>query len=162
MQLIITVDAEADNQWDVEAPQTTANLAAMPRFQRLCDRFGFPPTYLCTQEIVTSPNFRGTIAAYASDGRAEVGAHLHPWSTPPFDAAWDGIGAARPYPSELPRRARSTQARHADLGYHGTGGRTTGKLSGRPLGLIRRSDRAAGDPRLSGGLLGHSGSVVVG
>ena len=81
MKLVITVDAEADNQWDVEAPQTTANLAAMPRFQRLCDRFGFPPTYLCTHEIVTSPNFRGTIAAYASDGRAEVGAHLHPWST---------------------------------------------------------------------------------
>ena len=100
MQLIITVDAEADNQWDVAAPQTTANLAAVPRFQRLCDQFGFPPTYLCTHEVVTSPDF-GTIAAYASDGQAEVGAHLHPWSTPPFDATWDGAGA-RPYPSELP------------------------------------------------------------
>ena len=102
MQLIVTVDAEADNQWDVGAPQTTANLAEVPRFQRLCDQFGFPPTYLCTHEIVTSSSFRGTIAAYASDGRAEVGAHLHPWSTPPFDAAWDGVDAARPYPSELP------------------------------------------------------------
>ena len=102
MQLIITVDTEADNQWAVEAPQTTNNLDVMPRFQRLCDQFRFPPTYLCTHEVVTSPSFRGTIAAYASDGRAEVGAHLHPWSTPPFDAVWDGIGAARPYPSELP------------------------------------------------------------
>ena len=39
----------------------------------------------------------------ADAGRAEVGAHLHPWSTPPFDAAWDGAGAALPYPHELPR-----------------------------------------------------------
>ncbi len=102
MQLISTVDAEADNQWDVEAPQTTANLDAVPRVQRLCDKFGYPPTYLCTHEVVTSPRFQDTIAAYASDGKAEAGAHLHPWSAPPFDAAWDGVGAARRYPSKLP------------------------------------------------------------
>ncbi len=62
MQLISTVDAEADNQWDVEAPQTTANLDAVPRVQRLCDKFGYPPTYLCTHEVVTSPRFRDTTA----------------------------------------------------------------------------------------------------
>lgn len=102
MQLIITVDAEADNQWDATAPQTVDNLATLERFQQLCDEHGFPPTYLCTYEVVTSPAFERTMGPAVRDGRAEAGAHLHPWSTPPFDRDWDGNGAARPYPLELP------------------------------------------------------------
>lgn len=102
MQLIVTVDTEADNQWDVAAPQTLANLEAVPRFQHLCDAHDLPPTYLCTYEVVTSGAFAHTIGPAAEQGRAEVGAHLHPWSTPPFDTEWDAPGTARPYPSELP------------------------------------------------------------
>ena len=102
MRLVITVDTEADNQWRPEAPQTVENLAVVPRFQSLCDEYGFPPTYLCTYEVATSPAFESAIGSAAAD-RAEVGAHLHPWSTPPFDRAWDGNGAAHPYPLELPR-----------------------------------------------------------
>lgn len=99
MYLIITVDAEADNQWDRVAPQTVANLEAVPRFQRLCEEHGFPPTYLCTQEVATSPAFERTIGSAVAAGRAEVGAHLHPWTTPPFDPEWDVAGT---FPSELP------------------------------------------------------------
>ena len=99
MRLLITVDAEADNQWDRTAPQTVANLEAVPRFQRLCEEHRFPPTYLCTHEVATSAAFERTIGAAAAAGRAEVGAHLHPWSTPPFDPEWDVTGV---YPSELP------------------------------------------------------------
>ena len=102
MQLILTVDTEADNQWNVRAPLTTANLTRVPRLQRLCDEFGFAPTYLCTYEVATSDAFAETLTPHAADGRAEIGAHLHPWSTPPFDIDWDGVGTARPYPSELP------------------------------------------------------------
>ena len=103
MRLVITVDTEADNQWDAGAPQTVENLAAVPRFQRLCEEYDFPPTYLCTYEVVTNPAFERAIGSAADAGRAEVGAHLHPWSTPPFDAARDGGGAALCYPHELPR-----------------------------------------------------------
>ena len=102
MRLIITVDAEADNQWDATAPPTVENLATLARFQRLCDEHGFPPTYLCTYEVVTSPAFERTIGLAVRAGRAEAGAHLHPWSTPPFDCDWDGNGIAHPYPLELP------------------------------------------------------------
>ena len=102
MRLIITVDAEADNQWDATAPPTVENLATLARFQRLCDEHGFPPTYLCTYEVVTSPAFERTIGPAVRDGQAEAGAHLHPWSTPPFHRDWDGNGTAHPYPLELP------------------------------------------------------------
>ncbi len=78
MQLILTVDTEADNQWNVHAPLTTANLLRVPRLQQLCDEFGFAPTYLCTYEVVTSDAFAETVTPHAADGRAEIGAHLHP------------------------------------------------------------------------------------
>ena len=102
MKLIITVDTEADNQWEPGATLTTNNIAHVPRFQALCERFEFPPTYLCTHEVVTSADFDDTLRRSMRAGRAEIGAHLHPWSTPPFDAAWDEGGRARTYPSELP------------------------------------------------------------
>ncbi len=35
------------------------------------------------------------------DGRAEIGAHLHPWTTPPF-TPWDRSERVAAYPSELP------------------------------------------------------------
>ena len=102
MKFLLTVDTEADNQWDVDAPLTTANLACIPRFQTLCDEFGFCPTYLCTYEVVTSDAFDRILLPYLRERHAELGAHLHPWSTPPFDDEWDAGGLGHAYPSELP------------------------------------------------------------
>ena len=55
MYFIITVDTEADNQWADPVPKTTENIKFIPRFQALCDRFGFKPTYLCPYEMVKDP-----------------------------------------------------------------------------------------------------------
>ena len=111
MKLILTVDTEADNQWNVGAELTTDNLSYVPRFQALCEHFEFPPTYLCTYEVVTSALFKGTLGQPARDGHAEVGAHLHPWSTPPFDATWDDVDRGHPYPSELPTELLQSKLR---------------------------------------------------
>lgn len=111
MKLILTVDTEADNQWDVGAELTTDNLGYVPRFQALCEHFEFPPTYLCTYEVVTSAVFDGTLGQPARNGHAEIGAHLHPWSTPPFDAVWDDADRGHPYPSELPTELLQSKLR---------------------------------------------------
>ena len=68
MKLILTVDTEADNQWNVGAELTTDNLSYVPRFQALCEHFEFPPTYLCTYEVVTSALFKGTPRGTMSTG----------------------------------------------------------------------------------------------
>lgn len=106
MYIVITIDTEADNQWDPTARQTVRNLAYVPRFQRLCERFGFPVTYLCTYEVAGDPMFtseRG-FRGWQDRGTAEVGAHLHPWSTPPLaPETGDHAPTPRPYPSELER-----------------------------------------------------------
>jgi hypothetical protein len=103
MDVIVTVDTEADDQWDRGKPDlTTANLAAVPRFQELCDRHGMKPTYLCTWEVVEDERF-ASLREYQHHGRAEVGAHLHPWTTPPLDDAEGGFERRTfgMYPSEL-------------------------------------------------------------
>lgn len=101
VDLVITIDTEADNQWETGKPIETRNIAHIPRFQELCDRYGFPPTYLCTYEIVIDDAFASTLKAFQDAGRAEVAAHLHPWSNPPLENdAYDLVG--RPFPSELP------------------------------------------------------------
>lgn len=103
MKFVITVDTEADNQWAPGDHLDTHNLAYLPRFQSLCERFGFPPTYLCTYEVIQSRHFAPTLGRFHRCRAAEIGAHLHPWSNPPFDDAKtrSAKSVARPYPSEL-------------------------------------------------------------
>ncbi len=106
MKVILTVDTEADDQWDGPEKVTTKNLAFIPRFQKLCEEHGMKPTYLCTYEVVASEIFQTTLRAYQDAGNAEIGAHLHPWSNPPF-AGGPGVAVFDrteypSYPSELP------------------------------------------------------------
>lgn len=84
MDFIITIDTEADNQWARPKTLTTENARFISRFQKLCERFDFPPTYLCTHEMVADPRFQDILGPFQEGGRAEIGAHLHPWSSPPF------------------------------------------------------------------------------
>ena len=103
MDVIVTIDTEADDQWDRSRTElSTDNLDCIPRFQELCDRFDVPPTYLCTSEVVEDPRF-DALRGYQDAGRAEIGAHLHPWTTPPPDHSRAGPGHDAPgtYPSEL-------------------------------------------------------------
>jgi len=103
MDVIVTIDTEADNQWDRSRTElSTENLEFIPRFQDLCTRHGMKPTYLCTWEIVEDPRF-DSLRRYQEAGLAEIGAHLHPWTTPPMESSQNGLdrGAFGTYPSEL-------------------------------------------------------------
>lgn len=102
MDLIITVDTEADNQWRRPSPTTTQNIRFIPRFQALCDRFAFKPTYLAGYLAANDAEFQNVICAYQESRRAEIGAHLHPWATPPVDRSVEGDERHHPFPHELP------------------------------------------------------------
>jgi len=85
MKFILTVDTEADNQWVPGLPITTQNLRFIPQFQSLCDTFRIYPTYLVTSEICDDRFAVKLLTEYWGSGRAEIGSHLHIWSTPPFE-----------------------------------------------------------------------------
>lgn len=84
MNFILTIDTEADNQWDHGREITVENIKFIPRFQNLCERHRIKPTYLVTSEICEDNFAREIFKDYLIKGRAEIGAHLHSWTTPPF------------------------------------------------------------------------------
>lgn len=104
MDFIISIDTEADNQWDHGIVLTTENIKFVPRFQELCNKYQIRPTYLVTSEICGDSFAREIFSDYLSTGKAEIGAHLHSWTTPPFE---DKVGyryndASHAFATELP------------------------------------------------------------
>lgn len=94
--LLVTVAVESDMpRGEVQARPTLDNLRVLPRFQSLCQDSGLRPTYLVTWQVSQAP--AAELLAKAQDaGRCEVGAHLHPWSTPPFLPDEDRLAAVPP------------------------------------------------------------------
>ena len=102
MKLLITIDTEADNQWARGDEIELKNVEYIPRFQELCDTYFFKPTYLITYEMATSERFIEKIGPYQTEGRAEIGAHLHPWANPPFIPLTNNDIKYHPFPHEYP------------------------------------------------------------
>jgi hypothetical protein len=100
---VITLDTEPDNEWGRPSVATTENARFIPRFHDLCQQVGgFKVTYLMTYEMAEDPFLRGYLLPRLRAGECEVGAHLHPWNTPPVVPATDDDMRHHPYPYEYP------------------------------------------------------------
>jgi hypothetical protein len=84
MEFILTIDTEADNQWDHGRNLTLENIKFVPRFQDLCNKYLVKPTYLVTSEVCEDSFSKELFRDYMYRDMAEIGAHLHSWTTPPF------------------------------------------------------------------------------
>lgn len=81
---LITIDTEADNQWNPNQPPTTENAKYLPRFQELCEKYKLKPTWLTTYEMANDPFFVEYFKEKQDKGLCEIGMHLHAWNTPPY------------------------------------------------------------------------------
>ncbi len=55
---LITIDTEGDNLWQKHDSITmTENAKYLPRFQQLCEKYGFKPVYLTNYEIAIDPAY---------------------------------------------------------------------------------------------------------
>ena len=97
MRIIVTVDTEADDQWNRARSLTIENVFALDRFQNLCERYAMPPTYLLTHEVAVDARAAEQFRVWQKKG-AEIGSHLHPWTTPPLSSGED---VETTFPSEL-------------------------------------------------------------
>ncbi len=104
MKLAVTIDTEADAQWGPGVPATTRNVDVWEPFQELCERHGVTPTYVITSEIAEDERARELLSGWSQRGGAEVGAHLHPWTTPPYldRAGLRENDSVHAFPSQLP------------------------------------------------------------
>jgi hypothetical protein len=96
---LISIDTEGDNlwAWKVGDPIYTENAKHLYRFQILCEKYGFKPTYLTNYEMAKSKDFQSFAKVAIRGGNAEIGMHLHAWNTPPqydFNKLAEQPGAA--------------------------------------------------------------------
>lgn len=96
---IITIDTEGDNlwQWKQGDKITTENVKFLPRFQQLCDEYGFKPVWLTNYEMVSDPKFVAFTKSTLRENRCEIGMHLHAVNNPPIAELSVAFPANFPY-----------------------------------------------------------------
>lgn len=142
--LLAGIDTEADDQWSEAGRRnlTVRNAERLPALQALFEEFGARPTYVVTYEMATREESAPVLRELARSGRCEIGAHLHPWSSPPFRPE-DLASHTYPHnlPTELLERQLSelTEVIESSLGVRPTTYRAgRNGLDGRSLGILER------------------------
>jgi hypothetical protein len=107
--LHVVVDTEAEFDW--HAPFTpdlsaVSALHALPSAQLIFDRYGLRPVYLIDYPVASQPEGVAAIRAITGRGAAALGAHLHPWTTPPLDTP---IDRRLSFPGNLPEAAEAAK-----------------------------------------------------
>jgi hypothetical protein len=128
--VLVGVDTEADDQWSEAGRRALSvrNAERLPALQALCDTLGVRPTYLVTHEMATREQSAAVLRDLAATGRCEIGAHLHPWSSPPYRPE-DQYGR---YPHQLPTDVLRRQLRElTEAIEQGLGRRPTSYRAGR-------------------------------
>ncbi len=100
--LHVVIDTEAEFDWDKPFAETLTAVSAMAQVQSaqaIFDRYGLRPTYVIDYPVASQTAAIAAIAAIAERGGCAIGAHLHPWTNPPFGAP---IDQAMSFPGNLP------------------------------------------------------------
>lgn len=105
---IITVDTEGDDLWHYKKGESvkTENSLYLPKFQELCEKYGFKPVWLTNYEMACDQRYVDYIRPKMEKGLCEVGIHVHAWNNPPlFDlnGAYTGNPYLIEYPSDVMR-----------------------------------------------------------
>src|SRR4051812_23820351 len=85
-ELLIVVDTEEEFDWTRPVARKNVGTRAIPaqaRAHDIYDRFGVVPTYVVDYPVATDDASVRFLAGLRDAGNAEIGAHLHPWVTPP-------------------------------------------------------------------------------
>lgn len=85
-RFIVMVDTEEEFDWRApfsRAADATTSISALPEATARFNAQGVCPTYLCDYPVVTHPHSATIIRDLFKGGGCDIGAHLHPWVTPP-------------------------------------------------------------------------------
>lgn len=141
--LVVVIDCEEEFDWDHPvrgAPFSVKSTSEIGSLQTLMSRYGVKPTYVVDYKIVEDDQAWRPLLAWRDRDECRIGAHLHPWVTPPFD---EEPIPANSFQGNLPRELELAKMRHlSDLltsrfaerptvfraGRYGIGDRTAGCL----------------------------------
>lgn len=97
MKLVFSIDVEEEGLFTGEywrEPPGVENVRGLDRLEFISKEFGFPLTLLVSYRVARDARARKVLLGWKDLRGAEIGAHLHHWSTPPFDEL--------PYPEPVP------------------------------------------------------------
>jgi hypothetical protein len=111
MQLAFTIDVEEEGlfsgSYRAKKPPLQ-NISALSSLDPIISEFDLRPTLLVSYQAVRDEYHRDYINGLAHRWRAEIGAHLHPWNTPPLV----NFPCRQPVPSEvMPREILTAKMR---------------------------------------------------
>jgi hypothetical protein len=87
------VDTEEEFDWNAPFDRGAVDVSAAAeiwRLQEIVEPYGVKPTYVVDYPIATTALSADVLRDLAARGVCEVGAHLHPWVTPPHQEAVSG------------------------------------------------------------------------
>src|SRR5712671_3849624 len=122
--LIVAVDTEAEFDWSgpfLRTHTSVRNLRHQRLAQEVFDGFGVRPVYLVDYAVATQSEGYMPLREIVQSGRCEIGAHLHPWITPPFaEDLSDRTSFSHNLPAWLQKEklARLTEAIVSNFGVH--------------------------------------------
>jgi len=109
MKLVLTIDVEEEGLFSNRYDSQNCSVKNVPELKQLDPIFrewAIRPTLLVTYPVVNHEPHRDLLLQLKEKWKAEIGAHLHSWNTPPLEP----LPYAEPAPSELmPRKLLATK-----------------------------------------------------
>jgi len=87
-QLIVVIDTEEEFDWGDPVDRNQTGVTAMDyiyRVQDIFDEYGIVPCYVVDYPVVSQKSGCRALQKIFNEGRCEIGAHLHPWVSPPLE-----------------------------------------------------------------------------
>src|SRR5262245_14766296 len=86
--LLVVIDTEEEFDWSKPFDRGSTGVTHMRsigRLQEVFDEFGVRPVYVVDFPIASQEESAAPLRELQRSRRCEIGAHLHPWVSPPFE-----------------------------------------------------------------------------
>lgn len=113
-RFMLVVDTEEEFDWNAPFDRDSRSVticSAMDRAQRYFSGAGVRPLWVVDYPVIDDPQAGAMLAQWQAEGRADIGAHCHPWVNPPYGEV---VNEANSFAGNLPEaleRAKITVLR---------------------------------------------------
>ena len=100
--LFMVVDTEAEFDWTQPFAHYLTGVTAMENVdlgQAIFDQYGLRPIYVVDFPVASQESSVSRLRRILDRGSCYIGAHLHPWTTPPFE---EQLSSRNSFPGNLP------------------------------------------------------------
>ena len=109
VKILVSIDTEEDNWTATREGIRIENIRALPEAHEFMTGLGLRPTYFCDYPVASTPWSAEILRALDTSGQCEIGAHLHPWNTPPLEEPFsDQNTMMKNLPASLQQRKLET------------------------------------------------------